>query len=500
MPGPEPLILAIDQGTTSSRAMVFDAQGRIVAAAQQELPQSYPAQGWVEHDPEAIWSGVLAVARSALAAAEAQGGRVMAIGLTNQRETTIVWDRASGRPIHPAIVWQDRRTADICRGLRADGLEPQVQAKTGLVLDPYFSAAKIAWILDAVEGARGRAQRGELAFGTVDSFLLWRLTGGRTHATDASNASRTSLFDITLGDWDERLLDAFRVPRALLPEVRDTMADFGETDPAVFGRPIPVLGVAGDQQAAAIGQGCFEPGDVKSTYGTGCFLLAHTGSTPVFSSHRMLTTVAWRLDGRLAYALEGSIFVAGAAVQWLRDGLGIIRHAGDTAALAAQAAADSTVYMVPAFTGLGAPWWDADARGALYGLTRATGPAELARAALEAACFQTQDLLSAMEADGVRPRALRVDGGMIANAWLAQRLADLTGLPVDRPEGREATAWGAAWLAGRRAGLYGERPTHAGDGLTRFEPRMAAAERERRLAGWRDAVRRTLAADRDAAP
>lgn len=493
MTAARPLVMALDQGTTSSRAIVFDADGAVVSLAQAEFPQLYPAEGWVEHDPEAIWATTVETARRALSEAEATGGRVEAIGVTNQRETTLIWERATGRPAYNAIVWQDRRTADVCRALREAGREAEVHARTGLVLDPYFSATKAAWILDRVEGVRARAEAGELAFGTVDTFLLWRLTGGRTHATDATNASRTSLFDIIAGRWDDQLLALFRVPRALLPQVKDCADDYGSTTPDLFGRPIPILGVAGDQQAAAIGQGCLEPGQIKSTYGTGCFLLVNTGEAPVFSKHRLLTTVARRQGGRTSYALEGSIFVAGAAVQWLRDGLHVIADAGETEALA-RGARDDGVYLVPAFTGLGAPWWDAEARGAIFGLTRATGPAELARAALEAACFQTRDLVRAVADDGVAPEALRIDGGMVANDWLVQRLADLTGLSVDRPAVLETTALGAACLAGAKAGVFPELPVFAARerGFQRFAPRMDPAERARRLAGWDDAVRRTL--------
>jgi glycerol kinase len=492
MTDPRRLVMAIDQGTTSSRAIVFDGTGAIVGSAQAEFPQLYPAAGWVEHDPEAIWSTSLDTARRALAEAESRGGRVEAIGVTNQRETSLVWDRADGRPIHNAIVWQDRRTADICAGLRAGGHEALIQSRTGLRLDPYFSATKIAWMLDHVAGARARAERGELAFGTVDSFLVWRLTGGRVHATDATNASRTSLFDIVSSAWDEDLLALFRVPGALLPEVKDSAADYGVTAPEWFGRAIPIRGVAGDQQAASIGQGCFEPGDIKSTYGTGGFLLVNTGATPIFSQHRLLTTVACRLGGRSTYALEGSIFVAGAAVQWLRDGLGVVKTAAETEALARAATAEG-VYLVPAFTGLGAPWWDADARGALYGLTRATGVADLARAALESVCYQTQDLLTAISEDGVRPLSLKVDGGMVANDWLVQALADILDLPVDRAPVAETTALGAACLAGAEIGVFPDcRPEGAPRTSARFEPLMDPALRARRLAGWRDAVRRTL--------
>ena len=493
MAADRPLVMALDQGTTSSRAIVFDAEGAVVSLAQAEFPQLYPAEGWVEHDPEAIWATTVETARRAFSDAEAKGGRVEAIGVTNQRETTLIWARATGRPVYNAIVWQDRRTADACRALREAGREAEVQARTGLVLDPYFSATKAAWILDHVEDARARADAGELAFGTVDSFLIWRLTGGRVHATDATNASRTSLFDITTGRWDDGLLALFRVPRAILPQVKDCADDYGATTPDLFGRPIPILGVAGDQQAAAIGQGCLSPGQIKSTYGTGCFLLVNTGDEPVFSKHRLLTTVACRREGRMSYALEGSIFVAGAAVQWLRDGLHVIAHAAETEALA-RGARDDNVYLVPAFTGLGAPWWDAEARGAIFGLTRATGPAELARAALEAACFQTRDLVQAAAEDGVRPQALRIDGGMVANDWLVQRLADLTGLTVDRPAVLETTALGAACLAGAKAGIFPDLEVCTGRerGFQRFEPRMDPSERARRLAGWDEAVRRTL--------
>ena len=489
MPAP-PLVLALDQGTTSSRAIVFDADGGVVAVAQQEFPQIFPAEGQVEHDPEAIWTTTLETGRRAMAEAEAKGGRVAAIGVANQRETTLVWDRASGRPLYNAIVWQDRRTSAVCAQLEAQGLGAEVQAKTGLLLDPYFSATKAAWILDRVDGARARAAAGEIAFGTVDAFLVWRLTGGKRHATDATNASRTSLYDIVEGRWDEGLLEAFRVPAEVLPEVLDCAADYGETLPELFGRPLPILGVAGDQQAAAIGQGCLAAGDVKATYGTGCFLLVHTGEQPVRSANRLLTTIACRLDGRTAYALEGSIFIAGAAVQWLRDGLKLIASAPESEALAHSVAEASGVYLVPAFTGLGAPHWDAQARGAIFGLTRATGPAEFARAVLEAVCYQTHDLIQAVAEDGVRPAVLRVDGGMAANDWLMQRLADIAALPVERPPVLETTALGAARLAGWRAGVYARPETYGreGEGRARFEPSMAPAARERRLAGWSRAV------------
>ena len=489
-------VLAIDQGTTSTRAIVFDAQFRVRGTGQQEFPQHFPDSGWVEHDPVDLWQTTLATARAAIERSGVAASTIAAIGITNQRETTIVWDRATGEPVHRAIVWQDRRTADRCAQLRADGLEAIVSARTGLLLDPYFSGTKIAWILDHVPGARARAERGELAFGTVDTFLLWHLTGGRVHATDATNASRTLLFDIRKNAWDDELLAALRVPRALLPDVRDSAADFGSTDPALFGVAIPIRGIAGDQQAATIGQACFEPGMTKSTYGTGCFAVLNTGNDFVASKQRLLSTIAYRLRGRTTYALEGSIFVAGAAVQWLRDGLGVIDSAAASGVLAAQADPNQRVYLVPAFTGLGAPWWDAEARGAMFGITRGTGPKELACAALESVCFQTWDLVDAMRKDwsATAGTVLRVDGGMVASDWTMQRLADLLAAPVDRPAVAETTALGAAWLAGMQAGVW---PDEAGFAQSwqlerRFVPAMPEAEREDRIAGWRDAVRRTL--------
>ena len=491
-------ILAIDQGTTSSRAIVFDGHARIVGIGQEEFPQHFPRSGWVEHDLEDIWATTSRSWQKALAAAGLQPSDIAAIGITNQRETTAIWERASGRPIHPAIVWQDRRTAAHCARLKADGTEAMVAARTGLVLDPYFSATKIAAILDAVPGARTQAMRGELAFGTIDSFLLWRLTGGVSHLTDATNASRTMLLNIHDGTWDDELLRLFDVPAALLPEVRDCAAEFGITDRAVFGAAVPVLGIAGDQQAATVGQACFAPGMMKSTYGTGCFALLNTGATAVASSSRLLTTIAYQLGGVRTYALEGSIFIAGAAVQWLRDGLGVIERADQTGAMAEAADPAQDVYLVPAFTGLGAPHWDAEARGALFGLTRGTGPNELARAALESVCYQTADLVAAMRADWADAASagtvLRVDGGMVASDWTMQRLADLLDAPVDRPKVMETTALGAAYLAGWQAGLYADPATFAGAWALerRFVPTMAASERTRRLAGWRDAVGRTL--------
>ncbi|MEM9726399.1 MAG: glycerol kinase GlpK, partial [Pseudomonadota bacterium] len=452
-------ILAIDQGTTSSRALLFDAELRVAAMASQEFPQHFPKSGWVEHDAKDLWSSTAATCRAAIERARAAPEQIAAIGLTNQRETTLVWERATGRPLDRAVVWQDRRTASRCAELRADGAEALITERTGLLLDPYFSATKLAWLLDAHDGARAAAARGELLFGTVDSYLIWRMTGGAVHATDATNASRTMLYDIRSGAWDPELLRLFDVPEAMLPEVRDSAADFGMARADLFGRPIPIYGVAGDQQAATIGQACFAPGMVKSTYGTGCFALMNTGETPAPSQNRLLTTVAYQLGGRRTYALEGSIFIAGAVVQWLRDGLKLVREAAETQGLAEAADPNQAVYLVPAFTGLGAPYWDAECRGAIYGLTRATGPAELARAALEAVGYQTRDLLDAMAKDwaaqtegaaGAAEAApvLRVDGGMTASDWTLQFLADILGAPVDRPVVQETTALGAAWLAG----------------------------------------------------
>ncbi|MFN3971282.1 MAG: glycerol kinase GlpK [Gemmobacter sp.] len=489
-------ILAIDQGTTSSRAIIFDATLRVVAQAQEEFPQSYPASGWVEHDPDDLWSTVAGTARAAIERARLTPADIAAIGITNQRETTLIWDRATGRPIHPAIVWQDRRTADTCTRLRAEGHEPMVTARTGLLLDPYFSGTKAGWILDRVEGSRVRAERGELCFGTVDTFLIWRLTDGAVHATDATNASRTMLYNIGTGAWDADLCALLGVPMAMLPQVRDCAADFGMTRPDLFGRPIPILGVAGDQQAATVGQACFSPGMMKSTYGTGCFALLNTGADRVPSTNRLLTTIAYQLDGRPTYALEGSIFIAGAVVQWLRDGLKIIREAKETQPLADAADPGQDVVLVPAFTGLGAPYWRPDCRGAIYGLTRNSGPAELAKAALESVGYQTRDLLEAMRADwgAAAEGVLRVDGGMTASDWTMQFLADILGAPVDRPQVTETTALGAAYLAGLRAGVC---PDPAGFAATwaldrRFQPTMDAETRGSRYDRWRRAVAATM--------
>ncbi|WP_340109620.1 glycerol kinase GlpK [Pikeienuella sp. HZG-20] len=492
-------ILAIDQGTTSSRAILFDTGLAPVATGQQEFQQIFPQSGWVEHDPEEIWSTTAAMCRAALEQGGARPADIAAIGITNQRETTIVWNRKTGRAVYNAIVWQDRRTAALCARLKADGHEPMVTQKTGLLLDPYFSGPKLAWILDHVEGARAAARAGELLFGTVDCFLIWRLTGGAVHATDATNAARTMLYDIRRGCWDEDLLRLFDIPAAMLPEVRDSAADFGETRPDLFGRPLPIRGVAGDQQAATVGQACFTPGMMKSTYGTGCFALLNTGAEAVVSTNRLLTTIAYQIDGTPTYALEGSIFIAGAVVQWLRDGLKMIRDASETQGLAEAADPGQRIYMVPAFTGLGAPWWAPEARGAIFGLTRNTGPAEFARAALESVAFQTQDLLEAMRGDWRAPDALdatvlRVDGGMTASDWTMQALADQLGAPVDRPVVTETTALGAAYLAGLRAGLCPPPEEFAKTWALerRFEPKLAPEERARRYAGWLDAVKRLL--------
>jgi glycerol kinase len=493
-------VLALDQGTTSSRAMAFASDLSIKGLAQREFAQHYPASGWVEHDPDEIWRTTVETARQAIAASGIAASDIAAVGITNQRETCLLWDRRTSRPIHRAIVWQDRRTADLCRRLKDEGHQPMVTARTGLLLDPYFSATKIAWLLDHVEGARQLAEAGHLAFGTVDSFLVWQLTGGRVHATDATNASRTLLYDIAKGEWDADLLKLFGIPRAVLPEVRDSNASYGITDPSILGAAVPILGVAGDQQAATIGQACFAPGMVKSTYGTGCFAVLNTGAEPVASRNRLLTTIAYQLDGTPTYALEGSIFIAGAAVQWLRDGLRIIASAPESGALAAEADARQDVYLVPAFVGLGAPYWQPDARGAMFGLTRATGPREVARAALESVCYQTRDLIEAMRGDwavstqSAFKSVLRVDGGMVASDWTMQRLADILDAPVERPVVQETTALGAAWLAGHKAGVWPDA-----QGFARlwkldraFTPALPAAERERKYAGWKRAVRAVL--------
>jgi len=503
-------ILAIDQGTTSSRAIVFRRDCAVAAIVQQEFRQHFPQSGWVEHDPEDIWRTVLETGRDAIAKAGVAARDIAAIGIANQRETALVWDRANGKPIHNAIVWQDRRTAEMCRRLKNAGVEAQVATRTGLLLDPYFSASKIAWLLDHIPGARARAERGDLAFGTVDSFLLWRLTAGAVHATDATNASRTALYDIHANTWSDELCALFGVPRAMLPDVRDCAADYGATAGELFGAAIPIRGIAGDQQAALIGQACFAPGMMKSTYGTGCFAILNTGASPVASRHRLLSTIAYRLAGETAYGLEGSIFIAGAAVQWLRDGLRVVPTAAATGPMAEAADAGQDVILVPAFVGLGAPHWDAEARGALFGLTRDTGPNELARAALESVCFQTLDLLDAMRADcrdngcggedrgDLADTVLRVDGGMVASDWTMQRLADILGAPVDRPTVLETTALGAAYLAGLQSGLYPEPQVFAARWALdrRFSPAMDESPRRRKIAAWKDAVGRTLSGGR----
>ena len=483
-------ILAIDQGTTSTRAILFDAKMRPAHVAQQEFTQHFPQAGWVEHDPEEIWNTTVSVCKSVLEKSGATPSDIAGIGITNQRETTVVWDKTTGKAVYNAIVWQDRRTADLCASLKADGHEDMVSAKTGLLLDPYFSGTKARWILDQAEGAHDRASRGDLMFGTIDAFLIWRLTEGAVHATDATNAARTLLFDIHKGEWSAEICALLKVPAAMLPEVRDCAADFGSTK--LFGGSIPILGVAGDQQAATIGQACFSPGMMKSTYGTGCFALLNTGDQPVASRNRMLTTVAYQLDGKRSYALEGSIFIAGAVVQWLRDGLGIIQQASQSGELAVQADPAQDVIIVPAFTGLGAPYWNPNCRGAMFGLTRNSGPAEFARAALESVAFQTRDLYEAMRTDWQTESdtILRVDGGMSASNWTMQSLSDLLGAPVDRPVMQETTALGAAWLAGMRAGVYPDRQgfSETWELDRRFVPQLDAPKRDARYARWKTAV------------
>ena len=490
-----PHILAIDQGTTSSRAIIFDANLRVKSSAQEEFPQHYPASGWVEHDPSDLWSTVAGTARAAIEKAGLTAADITAIGITNQRETTIVWDRATGEPLYNAIVWQDRRTSAVCTALKEAGHEPMITARTGLLLDPYFSGTKLKWILDHTK-SRDRALRGELAFGTVDSYLIWKLTGGRVHATDATNAARTMLYNIAKGGWDAEICGLLDIPMQMLPEVRDCAADFGVTRADLFGREIPILGVAGDQQAATVGQACFQPGMMKSTYGTGCFALLNTGAEMVASKNRLLTTIAYQLNGKPTYALEGSIFIAGAVVQWLRDGLKIIRAASETQGLADHADPTQDVILVPAFTGLGAPYWRPDCRGAVYGLTRNSGPAELARAALESVGFQTRDLLEAMRADwgAAADGILRVDGGMTASDWAMQFLSDILGAPVDRPVVTETTALGAAFLAGMQAGICPGPEEFAKNWALerRFAPAMDADLRASKYTRWGRAVAATM--------
>lgn len=490
-------ILAIDQGTTSTRAIVFDAAMGVVASAQEEFTQHFPQSGWVEHDPADLWNTTVGTCRMAIARSGINPSEIAGIGITNQRETVVVWDKTTGQPIHNAIVWQDRRTSEMCSALRAAGHEAMITDRTGLLLDPYFSGTKVKWLLDNVQGARARAEKGELLFGTVDSFLIWKLTGGATHATDATNAARTSLYDIRKGRWSKTVCEVFDIPMQMLPDVRDCAADFGETQQDIFGCRVPIHGVAGDQQAATIGQACFEPGMLKSTYGTGCFALLNTGDTPVASKNRLLTTIAFQLDGKPTYALEGSIFVAGAVVQWLRDGLQIIETASETQALAEKADPHQDVILVPAFVGLGAPYWNPDCRGAAYGLTRGTGPAEMAKAALESVGYQTRDLLEAMSSDwqssGVQP-VLRVDGGMSASDWAMQFLSDIIAAPVDRPKVHETTALGVAWLAGMHAGIYPNQQEFAAswERETQFQPQMDNAQRNAKYAVWKKAVHATM--------
>ena len=487
-------LIAIDQGTTSTRTVLFDDKGHPLFSSQTEFTQFFPQDGWVEHEPEEIWQSVVKTCREVIAESQKRGGTIAGLGITNQRETTLIWNRATSDVVHKAIVWQDRRTSEYCAKLKADGYEPMVTNKTGLLLDPYFSASKVAWILNQDDALRAQAERGELAFGTVDSFLLWKLTDGKVHATDATNAARTMLYNIHDNQWDEELLELFNVPASLLPEVRDCASDFGQTAEGLFDEVIDIAGIAGDQHAASIGQACFEPGMIKSTYGTGCFVMVNTGDQAITSENRLLTTIAYRLNGKTTYAIEGSIFNAGTAVQWLRDGLGIIKSASETEAIAKGQDGNKGVYLVPAFTGMGAPYWDAEARGALYGLTRDTGPAEIVRATLESVCYQTNDLFKAMAEDGVEPSILRVDGGMVNNDWLVQQLSDTLNLRVQRPVVTETTALGAAYLAGLQTGVY-ESLNDLASYWQRdadFEPAMDSSERDGLLAGWEKAIARTL--------
>ena len=483
-------LLAIDQGTSSSRAVVYDHDTKVVASAQEEFPQLYPEPGWVEHDPEAIWSSVQTVVSDAMQKADAKATDVTAIGITNQRETTLVWDRRTGECVYNAIVWQDRRTADSCRRLQEQGLSAKVTEKTGLRLDPYFSATKLAWILDNVDGARQRAESGQLLFGTIDSFLLWRLSGGRQHATDASNASRTMLFNIHSQEWDDELLEIFAIPRQMLPEVRDCAADFGLADDRCVGGQIPVFGMAGDQQSALFGQACLNDGMTKSTYGTGCFVIANTGETALRSDNQLLTTVAMRLHGKVTYGLEGSVFVAGSAMQWLRDELRVISSAPESEAIAEKTGIVEDVVVVPAFAGLGAPYWDPDARGAILGLTRGSGREEIVTATMQSVAYQTYDLINAMHDDGIAPSVIRVDGGMVANNWFLQFLADILDVIVERPANVESTVLGAAYLAAYQSGVLSSSQ-HIADNWRlerRFEPQMDDDRRVQLLQGWQAAV------------
>ena len=490
-------ILAIDQGTTSTRSIIFDENLKIIGAAQEEFTQHFPQSGWVEHNPKDLLSTTIDTCKSALNQKSINPKKIAAIGITNQRETTLVWDKNTGDPVYNAIVWQDRRTASHCEELREKGFEKKVTEITGLLLDPYFSSTKLAWILDNVEGVRAKAEAGNLLFGTVDSYLIWHLTGRQSHVTDATNAARTMLYDIIKGAWSTEMCDMLNIPIKMLPEVCDCAADFGMTSPEIFGVSIPIKGVAGDQHAATLGQACFEPGMMKSTYGTGCFALLNTGDTMVTSHNRMLTTIGYQLDGKITYALEGSIFIAGAVVQWLRDGLKILAKASESGDLAKLSDNSQNLILVPAFTGLGAPYWNAECRGAVYGLTRNSGPAEFSRAALESVGFQTRDLLEAMISDwagGAKGGVLRVDGGMSASNWTMQFLSSILNAPVDRPEVLETTAMGAAWLAGMRVGVYPEQGEFAKSWSLekRFHPEMDNDLREQRYKDWKSAVSATL--------
>ena len=489
-------VLSIDQGTTSSRGVIFDKNYEIVSIGQNEFTQFFPDSGWVEHDPEEIWMSTLESCHSALKESKIDPSQIRAVGITNQRETTVVWDKDTGKPIYNAIVWQDRRTSDQCQNLKDLGHESLVNEKTGLLLDPYFCATKIAWILDNVSGARQKANEGQLLFGTIDCFLMWRLSNQQIHSTDATNACRTMLYNIHDGCWDEDLLKLFDIPSSMLPKVCDNAADFGKVDESIFGSEIPITASIGDQPSALVGQACFQPGMVKSTYGTGCFVLINTGYEPVKSNNKLLTTLAFQVNGKTCYALEGSIFVAGAAVQWLRDGLKFIESAQESESLAMQADESQDVYLVPAFVGLGAPYWDPDCRGALFGMTRNTGPAEITKATLESVCYQTSDLLSAIAKDLGEGKlsAIRVDGGMAASNWTMQMLSDLVELPVDRPKNLETTALGAAYLAGMQIGFYPSMSdfSDSWQSDSQFNSKMTSDSRERKLAGWKDAVKRTL--------
>ena len=496
MTNPKKYILSIDQGTTSSRGVLFDSDYQIVAIGQKEFTQFFPNSGWVEHDPEEIWVSTLESCNNAISKAKIEPNQIVSIGITNQRETTVVWDKETGEPIYNAIVWQDRRTSDKCQNLRDHGHENIVTKKTGLLLDPYFCATKIAWILDNVEGAREKASADKLAFGTIDSFLLWRLSDKKIHSTDATNASRTLLYNIHEGCWDKDLLELFNIPKSMLPLVCDSAANFGKAHESFFGSEIPISSLIGDQPSALVGQACFDPGMVKSTYGTGCFVLINTGDKAVESKNKLLTTIAFQINNKPCYALEGSIFIAGAAVQWLRDDLKFIESAEESESLAKQADPNQEVYLVPAFVGLGAPYWDPDCRGALYGLTRGTGQAEIAKAALESVCYQTCDLLTAISKDLGENKlsAIRVDGGMAASNWTMQMLSDVLNLPVDRPKNLETTALGAAYLAGMQVGFYPPIKEFAKSWKSenQFNSKMSEADRQKKLSGWKDAVSRTL--------